>query len=145
MNLFTKTALLFTVAVTTAVPTLGLFANDAGSSAQALTHKTTKKYAPKKAKIKNYRKNKKSNYRASGRTCGRVSFYSPEKNAMGGWSGVGSAASKTLPFGTRLNVRTQGGRVYNVVINDRGPYIAGRDLDIVSNNPYANGVQNACW
>jgi rare lipoprotein A (peptidoglycan hydrolase) len=141
MNFFTKSTLLFTVAVLTVIPTFGLFANDTGSSAQAIT---THRKQPTQKKAK-YAKKVKRNYRASGGTCGRVSFYSPEKNAMGGWSGVGSAASKTLPFGTRLNVRTQSGRVYNVVVNDRGPYIAGRDLDIVSNNPYANGVQNACW
>jgi rare lipoprotein A (peptidoglycan hydrolase) len=142
MNFITKSALLFTIAASIVLPTLGVFGTDPGSSAQATTY--SKKSRPMKGKFKKGKKAK-SNYRASGRTCGRVSFYSPERNAIGGWSGVGSAASKTLPFGTRLNVRTQGGRVYNVVVNDRGPYIAGRDLDIVSNNPYANGVQNACW
>ena len=140
MNFITKSVILFTIATATFIPTLGLFDTGVGSSAEAHSGKSHK--YNKKGKLSNKAKR---NYRASGRTCGRVSFYSPERNAMGGWSGVGSAASKTLPFGTRLNVRTQGGRTYNVVINDRGPYIAGRDLDIVSNNPYRNGVQNACW
>lgn len=42
-----------------------------------------------------------------------------------------TAASKTLPFGTKLfikNLRT--GRCCNVTINDRGPYVAGRCLDL---------------
>ncbi len=140
MNYITKSALLLTIAVATVLPTFGLFDNSPGSSAHAMSH--GKKHNHKKAK---YKKLSKRNYRAQGRTCGRVSFYSPERNAMGGFSGVGSAASKTLPFGTRLRVVTQKGEKYNVVVNDRGPYIPGRDLDIVSNNPYAHGVQNACW
>ncbi len=40
-----------------------------------------------------------------------------------------TAAHKTLPFGTKLNV-TLDGRSVVVRINDRGPYIAGRDLDL---------------
>ena len=143
MNFITKSVILFTIATATFIPTLGLFDNSTENAAQA--HSKISKKFHKHHKTGKLSNKAKRNYRASGRTCGRVSFYSPERNAMGGWSGVGSAASKTLPFGTRLNVRTQGGRTYNVVINDRGPYIAGRDLDIVSNNPYRNGVQNACW
>ena len=40
-----------------------------------------------------------------------------------------TAAHKTLPFGTQLEV-TYGGRSVRVTITDRGPYIAGRDLDL---------------
>ena len=39
-----------------------------------------------------------------------------------------TAAHKTLPFGTRLRVCYQG--CVDVRINDRGPYIYGRDLDV---------------
>ncbi|MGH2654163.1 MAG: septal ring lytic transglycosylase RlpA family protein [Actinomycetota bacterium] len=54
-------------------------------------------------------------------------------------SGVGSwyhrtgmvAAHKTLPFGTQVKVtNTANGRSVVVVINDRGPYIAGRIIDL---------------
>ena len=39
-----------------------------------------------------------------------------------------TAAHKTLPFGTKLEVCYQGCEV--VRINDRGPFIPGRSLDI---------------
>ena len=41
------------------------------------------------------------------------------------------AAHRTLPMGTRLNVRNpRNGRTAQVVIGDRGPFIHGRVLDI---------------
>ena len=39
-----------------------------------------------------------------------------------------SAAHKTLPFGTELRVCYQ--ECVDVVINDRGPYIGARELDL---------------
>jgi len=39
-----------------------------------------------------------------------------------------SAAHKTLPFGTKLRVCYQG--CVDVVVNDRGPYIGARELDL---------------
>lgn len=42
-----------------------------------------------------------------------------------------SAAHKTLPFGTILKVTNlNNGNTVNVVVNDRGPYIKGRVLDL---------------
>jgi peptidoglycan lytic transglycosylase len=42
-----------------------------------------------------------------------------------------TAAHRTLPFGTRLLVTNQAtGRSVRVRVNDRGPYVAGRDLDL---------------
>jgi rare lipoprotein A len=40
-----------------------------------------------------------------------------------------TAAHKTLPLGTRLLV-TYGGNSVEVVVNDRGPFVEGRDLDL---------------
>ena len=40
-----------------------------------------------------------------------------------------TAAHKTMPLGTQLEV-SYGGSSVNVVVNDRGPYVAGRDLDL---------------
>ena len=40
-----------------------------------------------------------------------------------------TAASRTLPFGTRLRVSYRG-RSVQVRINDRGPFVAGRCLDL---------------
>lgn len=42
-----------------------------------------------------------------------------------------TAAHKSLPFGTRLRLTNlKNGKTVNVVINDRGPYIKGRILDL---------------
>ena len=42
-----------------------------------------------------------------------------------------SAAHRTLPFGTRLRVtHMRTGRSVEVVVNDRGPYVGGRILDL---------------
>ncbi len=42
-----------------------------------------------------------------------------------------SAAHKTLPFGTILEVENlKNGRKVRVRINDRGPFIAGREIDL---------------
>jgi len=47
-----------------------------------------------------------------------------DQNAM-------TAAHKTLPLGTRVKVTNlENGKVIVVVINDRGPYIAGRIIDL---------------
>jgi rare lipoprotein A len=40
-----------------------------------------------------------------------------------------TAAHKTLPLGTELEV-SHGDESVEVVINDRGPYIEGRDIDL---------------
>mgnify|MGYP003350911173 FL=1 len=39
-----------------------------------------------------------------------------------------TAAHRTLPFGTHLRVCHQG--CVNVVVNDRGPFVRGRSLDL---------------
>ncbi len=42
-----------------------------------------------------------------------------------------TAAHRTLPFGTVVKVRrTDDGRAVRVVINDRGPYVEGRVIDL---------------
>ena len=42
-----------------------------------------------------------------------------------------TVAHRTLPFGTRLVVSYEG-RVAEVVVNDRGPFVPGRDIDLSS-------------
>jgi rare lipoprotein A len=65
---------------------------------------------------------------------GVASFYwQPQKVAAGGWFNPNAmtAAHKTLPFGTRVRVTHMGnGRSVDVKINDRGPYIPGRIIDL---------------
>lgn len=50
-----------------------------------------------------------------------------------------TAAHLTLPFGTRLKV-THEGRSVVVTINDRGPYIKGRVLDLSAGAARAIGI-----
>ena len=46
-------------------------------------------------------------------------------------SGELTAAHRTLPFGTRLRVHDlENGRHVDVLVNDRGPFVAGRILDL---------------
>jgi len=40
-----------------------------------------------------------------------------------------TAAHRTLPFGTKLLVK-RGSRSVVVTVNDRGPFVPGRDLDL---------------
>lgn len=49
-----------------------------------------------------------------------------------------TAAHKTLPFGTRLKVCLDGCAV--VRVNDRGPYIGGRELDLSKGAAEAIGL-----
>jgi rare lipoprotein A len=50
-----------------------------------------------------------------------------------------TAAHRTLPFGTRLKV-THGGRSVVVTINDRGPFVRGRVLDLSTGAARAIGL-----
>lgn len=50
-----------------------------------------------------------------------------------------TAAHRSLPFGTRLRV-THGGRSVVVTINDRGPFIRGRILDLSTGAARAIGL-----
>ena len=53
---------------------------------------------------------------------GVASFYDPNKL---------TAAHRTLPFGTRLSVTDpRSHRAVTVVVNDRGPFVKGRVLDL---------------
>jgi rare lipoprotein A len=52
-----------------------------------------------------------------------------------------TAASRTLPFGTRLQVTNPAtGQSVIVRINDRGPYVRGRDLDLARGAAAALGM-----
>jgi rare lipoprotein A len=53
-----------------------------------------------------------------------------------------TAAHRTLPFGTRLRV-THGGRSVIVTINDRGPFVRGRVLDLSTGAARAIGLTGA--
>jgi rare lipoprotein A len=64
---------------------------------------------------------------------GIASVYSNEKTANGEYAHASAltAAHRTLPFGTMVEVtNNQTGRSVVVRINDRGPYIRGRVIDL---------------
>ncbi len=109
-------------------------------SGRAATKSTKAAYyvpkAPKRAKHAQH-KGKHRNYAAasgSGAFNGKASYYwQPQRVASGGWFNPNAmtAAHKTLPFGTRVRVTNRAnGKSVVVTINDRGPYIAGRVIDL---------------
>jgi rare lipoprotein A len=53
-----------------------------------------------------------------------------------------TAAHRSLPFGTKIRV-THGGRSVIVTINDRGPFIRGRVLDVSTGAARAIGLTGA--
>jgi rare lipoprotein A len=84
----------------------------------------------------------------SGRSfSGMASFYGNEsgnKTASGQRfnQNAMTAAHRSLPFGTKLKV-THGGRSIVVTINDRGPFIKGRVLDLSAGAASAVGLTRA--
>ena len=84
----------------------------------------------------------------SGRTfSGIASFYGNEsghKTASGQRfnENAMTAAHRSLPFGTKLRV-TRGGRSVIVTINDRGPFVRGRVLDLSTGAARAIGLTGA--
>jgi rare lipoprotein A (peptidoglycan hydrolase) len=76
---------------------------------------------------------RKSRSAASGQTGAASYYWQPQRLASGGRFNPNAmtAAHKTLPFGTRVRVKhLSNGRSVDVVINDRGPYVAGRIIDL---------------
>lgn len=64
---------------------------------------------------------------------GIASVYSGEKTANGEYAHASllTAAHRSLPFGTKVKVtNVQTGRSVIVRINDRGPFIKGRIIDL---------------
>lgn len=71
---------------------------------------------------------------SSGKSHGIASFYSQGNKTASGEKfdpNELTAAHPTLPFGTRLRVTNQHtGRSVTVRVNDRGPYVPGRVVDV---------------
>ena len=111
--------------------------------------KSKKKYAKKSYKKSAKKKTAKKSYgKSTGRQLsGKASYYwQPQKVASGGWFNPNAmtAAHKTLPFGTRVRVTNKrNGRSVVVRINDRGPYIKGRIIDLSKAAAHKIGMQKA--
>ena len=111
--------------------------------------KSKKRTAKRKyGKSKKYAKRKyaKKRYTGRGTLYGKASYYwQPQRVASGGWFNpkAMTAAHKTLPFGTRVRVTNKyNGRSVTVRINDRGPYIKGRIIDLSKAAAYKIGMQH---
>jgi rare lipoprotein A len=74
---------------------------------------------------------------------GIASVYSGERTANGEYAHASAltAAHRTLPFGTRVRVTNhQTGRSVVVRINDRGPFVSGRIIDLTPAGARALGM-----
>ena len=101
-------------------------------AAKSASYKASgKSYSYKKSK-KSYNSNADNSGGYS--ISGKASYYwQPQRVASGGWFNPNAmtAAHKTLPFGTKVRVTNlNNGKSVVVTINDRGPYIAGRIIDL---------------
>ena len=63
---------------------------------------------------------------------GKASYYALKgRTAEGGHVGGATAASRTLPLGSRARVKNlDNNRSVDVTINDRGPFTGGRVIDV---------------
>lgn len=69
---------------------------------------------------------------ASGGQVGGASYYGGRhRTASGGFVGAATCAHRTLPFGTRVLVTNlASGRQAVLTVNDRGPFVRGRIVDV---------------
>jgi rare lipoprotein A len=83
---------------------------------------------------------------------GKASYYGNEPGEGGPWTANGerynsgglTAAHRSLPFGTRVRVTSPNtGRSVVVRINDRGPFVGGRILDLSVGAARAIGLTNS--
>ena len=78
---------------------------------------------------------------------GVASFYSDDQETASGEKfdkNELTAAHPSLPFGTRLRVtNVSPGRSVTVRVNDRGPYVRGRVVDVSYSAAEALGMVNA--
>lgn len=103
--------------------------------AKKATAKRRKVVRPSTGKVaKSAKPRSKKQAKRRGYQRGIASYYwQPQRVASGGWFNPNAltAAHKTLRFGTRVRVTNlRNGRSVVVRINDRGPFIKGRIIDL---------------
>jgi YD repeat-containing protein len=120
-SILLATALLFGLQPTISTPSAAAGVKSPSVQPHTNTHHT------------HYKKDRSSRHGASALS-GMASYYwQPQRLSSGGIfnSNAMTAAHRTLPFGTRVRVtHTGNGRSVEVRINDRGPFIAGRIIDL---------------
>ena len=87
-----------------------------------------------KARKHHHWRNSNAAVTTSGSFSGKASYYGSESGARTAsgarYNPMGmTAAHRSLPFGTKLKV-THGSRSVVVTVNDRGPFVRGRVLDL---------------
>ena len=78
-------------------------------------------------------------------TIGKASYYGGRgRTASGGHVGAMTAAHRTLPFGTLVRVTNLSNRRSAVVtVNDRGPFVRGRIIDVSAGAANVLGMRHA--
>jgi len=83
-------------------------------------------------------------YGDAGAQTGRASWYALTSRTASGERcdpGAMTAAHRTLPFGTRVKVENlKTGKSVVVRINDRGPYVGGRIIDLTKAAAHKLGI-----
>jgi rare lipoprotein A len=76
---------------------------------------------------------------------GKASYYGYHgRTASGGHVGLLTAAHRSLPFGSRARVTNLGnGHSVVVTINDRGPFVRGRVIDVSVHAAQSLGFRSA--
>ncbi len=129
-------------------------ATPAKASASKVSTKASKKSIttasydkPAKKAKKSYSASNASSSSGGGAYSGKASYYwQPQRVASGGWFNPNAmtAAHKTLPFGTKVRVTNRNnGKSVVVTINDRGPYVAGRIIDLSKAAAYSINMQGS--
>ncbi|MFN3868735.1 MAG: septal ring lytic transglycosylase RlpA family protein [Hyphomicrobiaceae bacterium] len=122
------------------------------SNKYAHKHRAHRKHASKRRSASRHaasprRKSQPSYSYSGGSSGGLASYYwQPQRVASGGWFNPNAltAAHKTLPFGTKVQVTNRhNGKSVVVTINDRGPYIKGRVIDLSSRAAGIIGMKGA--
>ncbi len=95
-------------------------------------------------KFPNYKTPLASVYRGEASFYGPGFYYNRTANGEIYKPGTMTAAHKTLPFGTRVKVTNMNnGRSTVVRINDRGPFVGGRIIDLSETAADAIGMRNS--
>jgi rare lipoprotein A len=76
---------------------------------------------------------------------GKASYYNlTSRTASGGHVGAFTAAHRTLPFGSKVRVTNlKNNRSVVVTVNDRGPFVGGRVIDVSAHAADVLGFRSA--
>ena len=80
----------------------------------------------------------------AGSWTGKASFYGGGRTASGGHVGAYTCAHRTLPFGAKVRVTNLANqRSVVVTVNDRGPFVRGRVIDVSTHAAQSLGFRTA--